>query len=64
MLLRLSQIQANAGIVPPLFDYDRGTHRVRIVDSTLYFFIDNCNAEEVMAEIPHPEPGIETGDYE
>lgn len=64
MLLRLSQIQANAGIVPPLFDYDRGTHRVRIVDSTLYFFIDNCDADEVMAEIPHPEPGIETGDYE
>ena len=59
MLLRLSQIQANANIVPPLFDYDRGTHRVKIVDSTLYFFIDNCNAQDVMAEIPHPEPGIE-----
>lgn len=59
MLLRLSQIQASASIVPPLFDYDRGTHRVKIVDSTLYFFIDNCDAEEVMAEIPHPDPSIE-----
>jgi hypothetical protein len=59
MLLRLSQIQAKLNIVPPLFDYDRGTHRVKIVDSTLYFFIDNCNAEEVMMEIPHPDPSIE-----
>lgn len=59
MLLRLSQIQATANIVPPLFDYDRGTHRVKIVDSTLYFFIDNCDAEEVMSEIPHPDRAIE-----
>lgn len=59
MLLRLSQIQATANIVPPLFDYDRGTHRVKIVDSTLYFFIDNCEPGDVMAEIPHPDRAIE-----
>jgi hypothetical protein len=40
-------------------EYPRGTHRVKIVDSTLYFFIDNCNAEEVMSEIPHPDRAIE-----
>lgn len=56
MLLRLPTTQANAKIVPPLFDYDRGTRRVKIVDSTLYFFIDNCSPEEVMSEIPHPDP--------
>lgn len=56
MLTRLSSIQANANIVPPLFDYDPGTRRVKIVDSTLYFFIDNCDAGEVMEEIPHPDP--------
>ncbi|MDM8349210.1 hypothetical protein P8H27_09885 [Pseudomonas sp. sp1636] len=56
MLLRLPTIQTNAKIVPPLFDYDRGTRRVKIVDSTLYFFIDNCSPNEVMSEIPHPDP--------
>lgn len=60
MLLRLSALQANANIVPPLFDFDRGNRRVKIVDSTLYFFIDNCDPEEVMAEIPHPDPNQAT----
>lgn len=55
MLSRLAAVQANARIVPPLFDFDPGTRRVKVVDSTLYFFIDNCTAEEVMGEIPHPE---------
>lgn len=56
MLSRLAVLQANQNIVPPLFDFDPGTRRVKIVDSTLYFFIDNCDPEEVMAEIPHPDP--------
>lgn len=60
MLARLPSLQANANIVPPLFDFDPGTRRVKVVDSTLYFFIDNCNPDEVMAEIPHPDP--ETND--
>ncbi|EFB5459298.1 hypothetical protein [Escherichia coli] len=54
-LKRLPILQTNQNIVPPLFDYDQGTRRLKIVDSTLYFFIDNCDAEEVMAEIPHPD---------
>ncbi|HEY4081651.1 MAG TPA: hypothetical protein VGM81_13245 [Burkholderiaceae bacterium] len=56
MLVRLAALQANQKIVPPLFDFDPGTRRVKVVDSTLYFFIDNCDPEEVMAEIPHPDP--------
>jgi hypothetical protein len=56
MLSRLAALQASQGIVPPLFDFDPGTRRVKVVDSTLYFFIDNCDPEEVMAEIPHPDP--------
>lgn len=56
MLSRLPALQANAQIVPPLFDFDTGTRRVKVVDSTLYFFIDNCDPEEVMAEIPNPDP--------
>lgn len=54
-LRRLAILQTNQKIVPPLFDYDPGTRRLKIVDSTLYFFIDNCDADEVMAEIPHPD---------
>jgi hypothetical protein len=56
MLSRLAGLQADQNIVPPLFDFDPGTRRVKVVDSTLYFFIDNCDPEEVMAEIPHPDP--------
>ncbi|MEY4980595.1 MAG: hypothetical protein RLZZ352_2865 [Pseudomonadota bacterium] len=56
MLSRLAALQANQNIVPPLFDFDPGTRRLKVVDSTLYFFIDNCDPEEVMAEIPHPDP--------
>lgn len=54
-LKRLPVLQTNQNIVPPLLDYDQGTRRLKVVDSTLYFFIDNCDAEEVMAEIPHPD---------
>lgn len=56
MLSRLPALQASQKIVPPLFDFDPGTRRVKIVDSTLYFFIDNCDPDDVMAEIPHPDP--------
>lgn len=56
MLSRLSKLQADSRIKPPLFDFDPGSRRVKVVDSTLYFFIDNCVPEDVMAEIPHPDP--------
>jgi hypothetical protein len=56
MLLRLGALQSAQKIVPPLFDFDPGTRRVKVVDSTLYFFIDNCDPDDVMAEIPHPDP--------
>lgn len=56
MLSRLSSLQTSANIVPPLFDFDPGTRRLKVVDSTLYFFIDNCDPNEVMSEIPNPDP--------
>jgi len=54
MLKRLGALQASAKIIPPLFDFDPGTRRVKVVDSTLYFFIDNCDPDDVMDEIPLP----------
>jgi len=62
MLGRLAELQSNAKIVPPLLDYDRGTRRLRVIDSTLYFFVDNCNPEDVMAEIPAPSELHATGE--
>jgi hypothetical protein len=55
MLQRLPKLQADSNIVPPLFDFDPGTRRVKVVDSTLYFFLDNSSHSDIMAEIPHPE---------
>lgn len=55
MMKRLNKLQADAGIVPPLFDFDPGTRRLKVVDSTLYFFIDNCDPAEVIDEIPRPD---------
>lgn len=56
MLQRLPKLQNDASIVPPLFDWDPGSRRLKVVDSTLFFFIDNCDPEAVMNEIPHPDP--------
>lgn len=55
MLSRLSSLQAKSKIVPPLFGYEQSTKMLRIFDSTLFFFLDNCNAEEVRSEIPIPD---------
>ena len=41
-------------IIPPLFDYDRSTRRIKIIDSTLYFFLRNANKEEVFEELDSP----------
>jgi hypothetical protein len=65
MLGRLTEFQSRAKIVPPLLDYDRGIRRLRVIDSTLHFFVDNCNPDEVMAEIPEPPEIIASaGDIE
>jgi len=58
MLQRLSKLQSDQRIKPPLFDFDPGSRRVKVVDSTLYFFVDNCVPADVMAEIPHPDPDV------
>lgn len=55
MLQRIGALQAKAMITPPLFDYDRGNRRLKVIDSTLYFFIDNCDKEATCAEIISPE---------
>jgi hypothetical protein len=48
-----SQIKKN--ISPPIFDYDISTSSVKIIDSTFYFFLKNCDREEVIENLMVPE---------
>ena len=46
--------QIKKKIEPPIFDYDQSTNSVKVIDSTFYFFIRNCNKEETFEDIPIP----------
>lgn len=46
--------QIKKSISPPLFDYDLSTTSVKIIDSTFYFFLKNCDKDEILAFIPVP----------
>lgn len=47
-----SQIKKN--IIPPLFDYDRSTRKLKVIDSTLYFFLRNIDKAELLEELDAP----------
>lgn len=47
--------QVLKGISPPIFDYDNSTSSIKIIDSTFYFFIKNCNREEVSDDLAIPD---------
>lgn len=42
-LHNLTSSQIKKQIIPPLFDYDRSTREIRIIDSTFYFFLKNSS---------------------
>jgi len=46
--------QIKKSISPPIFDYDIGTSSVKIIDSTFYFFLKNCDKDEILEYIPVP----------
>ncbi|WP_144787806.1 hypothetical protein [Lysinibacillus fusiformis] len=54
LLHSLAEKQSKKKISPPLFDYDRVNRRLRIIDSTLMFFLNFKNKEEIMDEILCP----------
>ncbi|WP_309735004.1 hypothetical protein [Chamaesiphon sp. OTE_75_metabat_556] len=54
-LHNIVQAQIKKSIVPPLFDYDRSTRTIKIIDSTLYFFLRNAEKEEIISEFEIPE---------
>ena len=47
--------QISKGISPPIFDFDNSTGSIKIIDSTFYFFIKNCNRNEVVEDLSTPE---------
>jgi Cdc6-like AAA superfamily ATPase len=57
-LKNLVASQISKGISPPIFDYDNSTSSIKIIDSTFYFFIKNCEREEVVENLAVPE-GLE-----
>lgn len=54
-LRNLVSSQISKGISPPIFDYDNSTSSIKIIDSTFYFFIKNCNRTEVVEDLAIPD---------
>lgn len=54
LLHGLADKQSKKMISPPLFDYDRVNRRLRIIDSTLMFFLNFKNKDEILEEIINP----------
>lgn len=53
-LHNITQHQINKRIQPPFVDYDRGSKLLKIIDSSLYFFLRHCDRDAILADIPHP----------
>jgi hypothetical protein len=54
-LRNLVSSQISKGISPPIFDFDNSTASIKIIDSTFYFFIKNCDRNEVIENLAIPE---------
>lgn len=54
-LRNLVSSQIKKKISPPIFDYDVSTRSVKIIDSTFYFFLKNCDKVEVIENLTIPE---------
>ena len=53
-LHNLTEHQISKKIQPPFVDYDRGGKVLKIIDSSLYFFLKNCDRQEILDDIPNP----------
>ena len=53
-LHNITQHQINKKIQPPFVDYDRGGKTLKIIDSSLYFFLKHCERQEILDDIPNP----------
>lgn len=53
-LHNITQHQISKKIQPPFVDYDRAGKLMKIIDSSLYFFLKHCDREEILEDIPNP----------
>src|SRR5690606_111208 len=53
-LHNITQHQANKMINPPFVDYDRGGKIMKIIDSSLYFFLRHCDRKQILEDLPNP----------
>lgn len=53
-LHNLTATQIKKNIIPPLFDYDRSTRKLKVIDSTLYFFLKNIDKDQLFEEFDKP----------
>lgn len=53
-LHNLTQHQINKKIQPPFVDYDRGGKIMKIIDSSLYFFLKHCERQQILDDLPDP----------
>lgn len=53
-LHNITEHQISKKIQPPFVDYDRGGKILKIIDSSLYFFLKNCDREEILTDIQNP----------
>ncbi|WP_099241083.1 AAA family ATPase [Synechococcus sp. BDU 130192] len=53
-LHNITQHQINKSIRPPFVDYDRGGKIIKIIDSSLYFFLYNSDRNEILNDLSDP----------
>jgi hypothetical protein len=63
-LHNITRHQINKRIQPPFVDYDRGGKTLKIIDSSLYFFLKHCNRAEILADIPNPVEDVSYSDFD
>jgi len=63
-LHNITQHQIAKHIQPPFVDYDRGGKTLKIIDSSLYFFLKHCDREAIFADIPNPVEDLTYGDID
>ncbi|MDC0800723.1 hypothetical protein POG14_00890 [Clostridium paraputrificum] len=57
LLNNIAKTQADANISPPLFDYDINNRSLKIIDSTLLFYLNFKDGKDIMFDIVDPRIG-------
>ncbi|MCD9473354.1 hypothetical protein C9J22_02850 [Photobacterium phosphoreum] len=55
----LVELQSNKSINPPVIAYDAMSKKIKVVDSTFYFFLKNADLDDVIDEITNPIEALE-----